>query len=76
MPEIVRTKPISKYIDNPLAGHIGIEKTQELIARKYYYPIIITDIEFHIKGYEICLALIYIRHKLYGDLQSIFAPSN
>ena len=34
--EIIRTKLISKYHDNSLAGHFGIEKMQELVARKYY----------------------------------------
>ena len=36
MPEIVKTKLISKYYDNLLAGHFGIDKTQELIAWKYH----------------------------------------
>ncbi len=27
---------ISRHHDNPLAGHFSIEKTRELIARKYY----------------------------------------
>ncbi len=36
MPEIIRTKLISRHHDDPLTGHIGIDKTRELIARKYY----------------------------------------
>ncbi len=34
--EIIRTERISKLHDNPLAGHFEIDKTRELIARKYY----------------------------------------
>ena len=35
-PEIIKTELISRHHDNPLAGYFGIEKTQELVARKYY----------------------------------------
>ena len=30
------TKLISRHYNNALAGHFKIEKTQELMARKYY----------------------------------------
>ena len=36
VPEIIKTELISRHHDDPLAGHFGIEKTQELVARKYY----------------------------------------
>ena len=38
MPEIIWTELINRSYDNPLAGHFGIKKTQELIAQKYYCP--------------------------------------
>ena len=34
--EIIWLELISQHHDNPLVGHFGIDKTQELIARKYY----------------------------------------
>ena len=34
--EIIRTEFISWHHDDLLAGHFGIKKTYELIARKYY----------------------------------------
>ena len=34
--EIIKTELISRYHDVPLVGHFGIEKTRELVARKYY----------------------------------------
>lgn len=37
MLEIIRTELISRHYDNPLASHFRIGKTQELIARKYYW---------------------------------------
>ena len=36
IPEIIRTELISRHYNNLLAGHFGIEKTPELVARKYY----------------------------------------
>ncbi len=34
--KVIRSELISRYHDNRQAGHFGIEKTRELITRKYY----------------------------------------
>lgn len=34
--EIIRIELISKHHVDPLVGHFSIEKTQELVAQKYY----------------------------------------
>ena len=36
IPEIIRSKVISCHHDDPLAKHFGINKTRELVGRKYY----------------------------------------
>ena len=36
VPEAIRTKLISRYHDDPLAGHFGINKTKDLVGQKYY----------------------------------------
>ena len=36
VPEIIRTELISRQHDDPLAGHFGVKKTQELLSQKYY----------------------------------------
>ncbi len=36
VPKVIRSELISRHHDDPLAGHFGIEKTRELIARNYY----------------------------------------
>ena len=36
VPEIIQTELISRHYNNPLAGHFGIKKIQELLSRKYY----------------------------------------
>ena len=68
VPEIIRTELISRYHDNPLAGHFDIEKTRELIARKYYWLTLRRDIKDYVRRCNICLASKAVRHKPYGDL--------
>ena len=38
VPEIIRFEVISRHHDDPLAGYFGIDKTRELVGRKYYWP--------------------------------------
>lgn len=68
MPKIIRTKLISKHHDDLLAGHFGINKSQELIAQKYHWSTLCHNVEAYVIGYNICLALKVVKHKLYGDL--------
>ena len=76
LPEIIRTEIISRHHDDPLAGHFGVEKTRELVARKYYWPTLRADIEAYIKGCDVCIASKAVRHKPYGDLQSLPVPTH
>ena len=56
VPEIIRTELISRHHDDPLAGHFGIEKTRELLSRKYYWPTLRRDVEDYVRGCDVCLA--------------------
>ena len=76
VPEIIRTELISKHHDDPLAGHFGIKKTRELVARKYYWPTLRHDVDNYVKGCDVCLASKAVRHKPYGDLQSLLVPTH
>ena len=76
VPEAIRIELISRHHDNPLAGHFGIEKTRELLARKYYWPTLRHDVEAYVKGCNVCLASKAVRHKPYGDLQSLPVPTH
>ena len=44
VPEIIRTELISCHYDDPLAGHFGMEKTRELVARMYYWETLRHDV--------------------------------
>ena len=67
---------ISRHYDNPPADHFGIEKTRELLAQKYFSPSLRHDVGAYVKGCDVCLALKAVRHKLYGDLQSLPVPTH
>ena len=76
VPEIIRSEVISRHHDDPLAGHFGIDKTRELVGRKYYWPSLRKDVEDYVRGCDVCLASKAIRHKPYGDLQSLPIPTH
>ena len=67
---------ISHHHNNPLAGHFGIDKTRELVGRKYYWPSLRRDVESYVRGCDVCLASKAVRHKPYGDLQSLPIPTH
>ena len=67
--KVIRSELISRHYNNPHASHFGIEKTWELIARKYYWPMLQQDIEAYVKSCDVYLVLKAVGHKPYGDLQ-------
>ena len=67
---------ISRHHDNPLAGYFGIDKTKDLIGRKYYWPSLRKDIEAYVKGYDVCLGSKAVRHKPYRNLQFLPVPTH
>ena len=76
MPEIIQTELINRYHNNPLPEHFGIDKTRELIGRKYYWPSLRRDVKAYVKGCDVCLASKAVRHKPYGDLQALPVPTH
>ena len=76
VPEIICFKVISRHHDDPLAGYFGIDKTRELVGQKYYWPSLRKDVENYVRGCDVCLASKAVRHKLYGDLQSLPVPTH
>ena len=76
VPEIIRTELISRHHNNLLADHFGIEKTYKFVAQKYYWLTLRHDVDNYVKGCNICLASKAVRHKPYGDLQSLPVPTH
>ena len=71
LPEAIQTKLISCHYNDSLAGHCGINKTWELIARKYFWPTPWHNVKAYVKSYDMCLVSKAIGHKPYGDLQCL-----
>ena len=56
IPEALRTDLLERNHDDPLAGHFGVERTLELLSRKYYWPKMRADIEKYVQGCDICMS--------------------
>ena len=65
---------ISCHHNDSLARYFGIDKIRKLVDRKYYWLSLRKDAKTYIRRGDICLTSKAIRHKPYGDLQSLFVP--
>ena len=74
--EIIRTELISRHHNDPLVGHFGIEKTQELVAKKYYWKTLYHDVEVYVRDYDVCLVSKAVRYKPYENLQQLPLPTH
>ena len=71
VPKAIRIELINQYQDDPLAEYFRINKTRELVGRKYHWPSLRKDVKSYIRGYDVYLASKAVRHKPYRDLQSL-----
>jgi len=62
------------YHDHVLAGHLGQNKTLELIRRHYTWPNIRDDIQKFCKSCVTCMRSKPQRHRPYGSLQQLPIP--
>lgn len=69
--EIICFEIISCYHNDLWAGYYEIKKNKKLVNRKYFWPTLCQDVDVYIKRFDICLALKTVRHKPYGDLQTL-----
>ena len=76
VPEAIRTELISRHHNDPPADYFGVDKTRELVSQKYYWPSLRKDVKSYVKGCDVCLASKAVRHKPYGDLQSLPVPTH
>ncbi len=76
VPAALRDVILDRYHDAPLAGHFGAEKTQALIQRKYFWPKLARDVGDHVASCSVCAMTKSSRHKPYGKLTSLPAPTH
>jgi len=62
------------YHDDQFSGHWGIDKTKELIERKFYWPGLATDVREYVLSCQTCQNIAIPRHKPYGKLESLPIP--
>ena len=74
VPAIICSEVISYHHNDLLAGHFGINKTSELVGRKYYWPSLRRDVKSYIRGCDVCLTSKTVCYKPYKDLQSLLVP--
>jgi hypothetical protein len=70
----VRAEILQIHHDDPLAGHFGRAKTLELIARKYFWLNMESDVKSYIDSCVICMRAKALRQRPYGELQSLPQP--
>ena len=57
--------------DTMVAGHIGMDKTLELITRNFYWPRMAEDIEDYVRSCNDCQRNKASRHKRHGTLHHL-----
>ncbi len=72
IPKIICLKLISMYHNDTFPGHFGIQKTQELIACKYYWLTLQKDVNAYVNYCDNCLASKTVCYKPYRDLQLLY----
>ena len=73
--EGLRTKLLQMHHDDPLAGHFGRARTEELLRRNYHWVNMQEDITKYVKSCGICQTAQTPRHRPYGKLESLPIPS-
>ena len=56
------------YHDDQFSGHWGIDKTKELLERKFYWPGLAIDVKEYVSTCQTCQNIAIPRHKPYGKL--------
>lgn len=71
IPEALQREVISSEHDTRVAGHMGMDKTLELITRNFWWPNIESTVREYVRGCLDCQQNKNPRHSPYGLLQSI-----
>ena len=75
VPSNLRITLLRKMHDDPLGGHLGIEKTLERISRNYWWPLMKNDISNYVLSCKTCGSCKVRRHKPYGLIIPLPVPT-
>ncbi|TID16590.1 hypothetical protein E6O75_ATG11708 [Venturia nashicola] len=70
----VRQELLRLYHDDAFAGHFGVARTHDLLARKYFWTHMSRDVDEYVKTCEVCQRTKVKRHAPFGDLQPLPQP--
>ena len=74
---LLRKSIMESEHDSLVAGHMGLDKTMELVDQNFYWPEMAKDIEDYIRSCEDCQKNKASRHKRHGALHPLelsYAP--
>jgi len=71
----IKVEILREHHDAKTAGHLGQEKTLELLARSYYWPRMRQFVNEYVNTCETCVRNKIPRHAPFGDLQPLPIPA-
>ena len=71
----IKAEILRHFHDDPLAGHFGVNRTEELIQRQFHWKNMRKEIQEYVRLCAICQRIVSKRHKPYGQLESLSLPS-
>ena len=71
----LRQKLLSLYHDDALAGHFGMNRTEELLRRKFHWVNLQNDVAEYVQSCAVCQGTAAPRHRPHGKLESLPIPS-
>ncbi len=70
----LRLKLISDFHDTPYAGHLGINKTNRLVSRYYWWPNMVQDVTNYVRECHSCQTIKVRQEKPSGLLNPLELP--
>ena len=70
-----RAALLRRLHDDPLAGHFGYSRTLELVRRHYNWPHLPKEVKEYVATCTQCQRVKPLRHKPYGELQTLPQPT-
>lgn len=70
----VKQELLKIHHDDPFGGHYGVDRTLDLLRRKYYWDRMRKDVKDHVETCGVCQRVRTPRRKPYGQLASLPIP--
>ena len=71
VPTSLRVGVLQSRHDDPTAGHYGVARTRELVARHFWWPGLQGDVEQFVRSCDTCGRAKAPRHKRFGESQPL-----